>query len=93
MSAPLRHLLGWILSALSARADLILENLALRQQLVALHAKRPRHRRPALHELFWVRVAKTLGWMERASRCGYTQNRCWLASGRLPAVLEMALPS
>jgi hypothetical protein len=33
MIVPLRHLLGWILSALSSREDLILENLALRQGL------------------------------------------------------------
>jgi hypothetical protein len=32
----LRHLIGWIVSALGSRKDLILENLALRQQLLAL---------------------------------------------------------
>jgi putative transposase len=52
--APLRHLLGWIVIALSSREDLLLENLALRQQLVALHAKRPRRRLTALHKRFWV---------------------------------------
>jgi putative transposase len=63
MIAPLRHLLGWILSALSSREDLILENLALRQQLVALHAKRPRHRLTALHKLFWVVLRRLwAGW-------------------------------
>jgi hypothetical protein len=35
-----RHLLGWLLSAFRSRHDLILENLALRQQLLALHAQR-----------------------------------------------------
>src|SRR5712692_8048334 len=50
----LRHLLGWLVSAFSSREDLILENLALRQQLLALHANRPRRRLPALHKLFWV---------------------------------------
>jgi hypothetical protein len=29
----LRHLLGWMVSAFSSREDLVLENLALRQQL------------------------------------------------------------
>jgi putative transposase len=63
MIAPLRHLLGWILSTLSAREDLILENLALRQQLVALHAKRPRRRLAALHKLFWVVLRRLwAGW-------------------------------
>jgi hypothetical protein len=37
----LRHLVGWTVSAFSSREYLILENLALRQQLLALHAKRP----------------------------------------------------
>jgi putative transposase len=50
----LRHLLGWIVSALSSRENLILENLALRQQILALHVKRPRRRLTALHKLFWV---------------------------------------
>jgi cell shape-determining protein MreC len=36
----LRHFLGWTVSAFSSRQNLILENLALRQQLLALHAKR-----------------------------------------------------
>ena len=50
----LRHLLGWIFRAVSSRQDLILENLALRQQLTALHTRRPRRRLTALHKLFWV---------------------------------------
>jgi len=59
----LRHLLGWVVSAFRSRADLTLENLALRQQLLALHAKRPRRRLTALHELFWIAL-KTFwsGW-------------------------------
>jgi len=50
----IRHLLGWVVSAFRSREDLILENLALRQQLLALHAKRPRRRLTGLHKLFWV---------------------------------------
>ena len=50
----LRHLLGGVVSAFRSREDLILENLALRQQLLALHAKRPRRRLTGLHKLFWV---------------------------------------
>jgi hypothetical protein len=34
----LRHLLGWIVSSFRSREDLLLENLALRRQLLALHA-------------------------------------------------------
>ena len=54
MTVTLGHFLGWITSAFSYRENLILENLALRQQLLALHARRPRRRLTALHRLFWV---------------------------------------
>src|SRR4029077_9478159 len=54
MIVPLRHFLGWLVSAFHSREDLILENLALRRQLLALHAQQPRRRLTALHKLFWV---------------------------------------
>src|ERR1700730_9991230 len=54
MIASLRHFLGLMVSAFSSRQDLVLENLALRRQLLALHAQRPRRRLTALHKLFWV---------------------------------------
>ena len=39
MIVSLRHLLGWMVSAFSSRKDFLLENLALRQQLLALGAR------------------------------------------------------
>src|ERR1035438_1516705 len=54
MIVSLRHFLGWIVSAFSSRKDLVLENLALRRQLLALHAQRPRRQLTALHKLFWI---------------------------------------
>jgi hypothetical protein len=54
MIASLRHLLVWMVSACRSREDVVLENLALRRQLLALHSQRPRHRLTALHKLFWV---------------------------------------
>src|SRR5215472_5024592 len=54
MIAFLRHLFGWILSSFGSRKNLALENLALRQQLLALHSKRPRRRLSMTHKLFWV---------------------------------------
>jgi len=54
MILAFRHLLGWMISAFRSREDLVLENLALHQQLLALHAQRPRHRLTALHKVFWV---------------------------------------
>jgi len=58
MIVSLRRLLGWIFSIVSSRENLILENLALRQQLLALHAKRPQRRLTARHKLFWVMLRK-----------------------------------
>jgi hypothetical protein len=49
MFSWLPHLFGWILSGLGSRKDLVLENLALREQLLALHAKRQRLRLPPRH--------------------------------------------
>jgi len=54
----LRHLLGWTISAFRSGEDLVLENLALRQQLLALHAHRPRQRLTAAHKLFWVALQR-----------------------------------
>jgi|307.fasta_scaffold703969_2 hypothetical protein len=47
----LRHFVGWLVGAFRSREDLMLENLALRQQLVALHANRPRPRLSSLDKL------------------------------------------
>jgi hypothetical protein len=59
----LRHLLGWVVSAFSSRGNLVLENLALRQQLLGLHAKRPRRRLTALHKIFWILLRRLWsGW-------------------------------
>jgi len=52
MFARLRYLLGSILTVFRRREDLVLEKLALRQQLLALHAKRPRPRLGILDKLF-----------------------------------------
>jgi len=43
-----------LVSVFRSREDLVLENLALRRQLLALHAQQPRRRLTALHKLFWV---------------------------------------
>src|SRR5271169_3956570 len=54
MIVLLRCLVGWLVGVFRSREDLVLENLALRQQLVALHACRPRRRLAVGHKLFWV---------------------------------------
>jgi hypothetical protein len=54
MFVRLRHLLGWVFSVFRSREELLLENLALRQQLLALHAKRPRPLLSSVDRLVWV---------------------------------------
>src|SRR6266699_819019 len=63
MILSLRLFLGWLVSSFSSQADLVLENLALRRQLLALHAQRPPCRLTALHKLFWVALRMcSSGW-------------------------------
>jgi hypothetical protein len=93
MIVSLRHFFGWMVSAFSSREDLVLENLALRQQLLALHAKRPRRRLPALHKLFWVALRNVLVRMDEASRLGHSENRRELASSWVSFVLDLGLKS
>ena len=63
MFVRLRHLLGWVISAFRSREELLLENLALRQQLLALHAKRPRPRLSSVDKLFWLVLRRVWsGW-------------------------------
>jgi len=65
MFPSLRHLVGWMVIAFRSRQDLILENLALRQQLLVLHAKRPRRRLSTRQKFFWVALRKLWqGWKQ-----------------------------
>jgi putative transposase len=63
MFTRLRHLLGWVIGFFRSREELSLENLALRQQLLALQAKRPRPRLSSVDKLFWVGLRRVWrGW-------------------------------
>lgn len=59
----MKRLLSAIISASRAafrsRSDLVIENLALRQQLAVLKAKKPRPRLTPLDRAFWVLVRRT----------------------------------
>jgi hypothetical protein len=91
MLARFRYLLGWIMGVFRSREDLILENLALRQQLLAWHAKRPRPRLGSLDRLFWVTLRNLWsGWrkalivvtpetMVRWHRTGFRWYWAWLS--------------
>ena len=86
----LRHFLGWLRSAFCARQDLILENSALRQQLLALHAQRPRPRLTTSQTLFWVVLRRLWARWKEPLILVTPGNGSRLASCRLSAVLEMA---
>ncbi len=54
----LRSLLTALTALLRSRSDLVLENLALRQQLAVLQGRQPRRRMPAGGRLFWVTLRR-----------------------------------
>ena len=93
MIVSFRYVLGWMVSAFRCREDLVLENLALRRRLLALHAKRPRRRLTALHKLFWVALRTFWSGWDEASRLGHSENRRALAWGWISFVLDMGLKS
>src|SRR5215467_3959049 len=65
MISYLRHAIGWIMGFFRSRQGLILENLALRQQLLALNAKRPRRRLSTVQRLFWIALRRVWsGWKQ-----------------------------
>src|SRR5215469_8719745 len=94
MFVRLRYLLGWILSVFRTRDDLVLENLALRHQLLALQAKRPRPRLGAVDKLFWVLLRRVWsGWKRslilvtpeavvRWHRAGFRLYWSWISRAR-----------
>src|SRR5229473_1835754 len=57
--------LGTLVRLMRARRSLLLENLALRQQLAVLKRRRPRPRLDLLDKLFWVAVRRFWsGWQQ-----------------------------
>jgi putative transposase len=58
MLALLLHLLATLRSALRSRAELALENLALRQQLATLRRTAPRPRLRRLDRAFWIALSQ-----------------------------------
>src|SRR5215469_8028151 len=93
MIAWLRHLLGCLVSTFRSRQDLILENLALRQQLLALARPTTSPTIDRSSKALLGAIATSLGRMETTAHPGYTPDRRQLASCRVSAVLEVAFPS
>ena len=85
--------LGTLVRLLRARRSLLLENLALRQQLAVLKRRHPRPRLDLLDKLFWGRHSSILVRMAAVPHCGHVRNGGALAQGRIPFVLEADLQS
>jgi putative transposase len=51
-------ILAWLRRLAASRSDLLIENLALRQQLAILMAKKPRPRMRAADRIFWVALRR-----------------------------------
>jgi putative transposase len=51
-------ILGWLRRLGASRSDLLIENLALRQQVAVLTVKRPRPRMRAADRFFWVALRR-----------------------------------
>jgi hypothetical protein len=88
MRAILRALLDALSRCFLSRRDLVLENLALRQQLAVLAAKHPRPRLVAHDRPFWVILRQCwTGWKKAL----LIVQPCRLASCRIQGVLEVNL--
>jgi hypothetical protein len=75
-----RHFLGWVVGSFRSRENLVLENLVLRRQLLALHTKRPRHRLSSVHKLLWIALRGS-GRGGKARSSWLRRRRSWLGIG------------
>ena len=73
------------------RGKLVLENLALRQQLTVLKRRHPRPRLDLFDKLFWVISPAVLVHLERSSDRGHARDTGSVASGRLSFLLVFDL--
>jgi hypothetical protein len=85
--------LGAVLRGLRTRRSLMLENLALRQQLAVFKRQQPRPRLGAIDKLFWVVARRFWAHWKKALVIVLPDNRCALASIRFQTVLGHALQS
>ena len=84
---------GTLVRILRARRSLLLENLALRQQLAVLKRRHPRPRLDLLDKLFWVAIRRFWSGWQRSLIAVTPGNGGALAQGRIPFVLEADLQS
>src|SRR5438552_9108535 len=62
---------GTLIRLLRARRSLLLENLALRQQLAVLKRRHPRPRLDLLDQLFWVAIRRFWSGCSAVPHCGH----------------------
>jgi hypothetical protein len=58
MFSRIAVILGWLRRLAASRCNLLIENLALRQQLAILTAKRPRPRMGTADRIFWLALRR-----------------------------------
>jgi hypothetical protein len=78
MFAFLRALTGAMSAALSPRASLVAENLALRQQLAVLRRATPRPRSRPVDRAFWIVLSRAL----RRGASPLAELLAWVSSWR-----------
>jgi hypothetical protein len=83
--------LGLLLRCVQSRRSLLLENLALRQQLAVLKRKHPGPRIGAVDKIFWLLARRFWSTLEAVPRAGQSGDSRPLASGRVSPVLEFDL--
>lgn len=90
MAAIIFGLFGALGSALRARGDLVLENLALRQQLAIFKHRDPRLRLTHPERLFWIALSRVWSRWREALLVVKPGNRRGLAPLGFPPVLDLA---
>jgi hypothetical protein len=78
-----------LLSAVRARRELALENLALRQQLAVWKARQPRPRLTEMDRMFWIVFVETLEELAEVRAGGAARDRGAVAPPGLQALLGM----
>jgi len=84
----LRLCFGTLVRLFRSRHSLLLENLALRQQLVVLKRRHPHPKAGLVRQAFLAARSSMLVRLETVSPRRHTRNGCPLAPRRVPLVLE-----
>src|SRR5437660_11279222 len=88
----LRFLVGPLCPCFRSRKDLLLENLALRQQLSVFKRRKQRLKLAAFDRLFWIGINKIWTKWKGSLVMVTPETVVGLASGRISQLLALALP-